>query len=109
MLMERSKGDNMSDLMSIFGISKRGMFAEQKALGVTSHNIANANTQGYSRQRVQRETTKPFYTPSMNSAIGPGQMGTGVEITTIDRVRDKFLDFQVRREKIGRASCRERV
>ncbi|GAA0782690.1 flagellar hook-associated protein FlgK [Hathewaya limosa] len=100
----------MSDLMSIFGISKRGMFAEQKALGVTSHNIANANTEGYSRQRVQRETTKPFYTPSMNSAIGPGQMGTGVEITAIDRVRDKFLDFQVRRETstLGRFSARDK-
>lgn len=100
----------MSDLMSIFGISKRGMFAEQKALGVTSHNIANANTEGYSRQRVQRETTKPFYTPSMNSAIGPGQMGTGVEVTTIDRVRDKFLDFQVRRETstLGKFSARDK-
>lgn len=88
----------MSGLFSAFGISTRGMNAQQKALQVTSHNIANANTEGYSRQRVDLQTTKPFSMPSMNSAISAGQIGTGAEVATISRIRDNFLDYQVRKE-----------
>lgn len=100
----------MSDLFSIFNISKRGMFTQQKSIGVTSHNIANANTKGYSRQRALIETTKPFGMPSMNSSIGPGQLGTGSKIEIIERVRDEFLDFQIRKETsvFGRYESREK-
>lgn len=100
----------MSDLFSIFNISKRGMFTQQKSIGVTSHNIANANTKGYSRQRALIETTKPFGMPSMNSTIGPGQLGTGSVVKIIERVRDEFLDFQVRKESsvLGRYESREK-
>lgn len=100
----------MSDLFSIFNISKRGMFTQQKSIGVTSHNIANANTKGYSRQRALIETTKPFGMPSMNSTIGPGQLGTGSAVKIIQRVRDEFLDFQVRKESsvLGRYESREK-
>lgn len=88
----------MSGLFSTFGISTRGMNSQQKALQVTSHNIANANTEGYSRQRVDLQTTKPFCMPSMNSSISAGQIGTGAEVVTISRIRDSFLDYQVRQE-----------
>ncbi|MDF2882739.1 MAG: flgK [Clostridiaceae bacterium] len=88
----------MAGLFDTFGIAKRGLFAQQKALDVTSHNVANANTEGYSRQRVTLQTTTPYCTPSFNSAAGPGQLGTGVEVTSIDRVRDSFLDYQTRVE-----------
>ncbi|MBE6058201.1 flagellar hook-associated protein FlgK, partial [Clostridium sp.] len=60
--------------------------------------IANANTEGYSRQRVELQTTRPYCKPSMNSAAGPGQVGTGVQIVAINRVRDSFLDYQTRVE-----------
>ncbi|SHJ68640.1 flagellar hook-associated protein 1 FlgK [Hathewaya proteolytica DSM 3090] len=88
----------MSGLFATFGVSTRGMSSQQKALQVTSHNIANANTEGYSRQRAELQTTKPFSMPSMHSAISPGQLGTGSQIVTISRIRDHFLDFQVRKE-----------
>lgn len=88
----------MAGLFDTFGIAKRGLFAQQKALDVTSHNVANANTEGYSRQRVTLQTTTPYCTPSFNSAAGPGQFGTGVEVTSVDRIRDTFLDYQTRVE-----------
>lgn len=100
----------MSGLFGTFNIGKRGLFAQQRAIDVTSHNIGNANTEGYSRQRAILETTRPFGMPSMNSQIGPGQIGTGVDVATIQRVRDGFMDFQVRREKstLGQYEARDK-
>lgn len=100
----------MAGLFDTFGIAKRGLFAQQKAIDVTSHNVANANTEGYSRQRVTLQTTTPYCTPSFNSAAGPGQFGTGVEVTSVDRVRDTFLDYQTRVETgvQGRYSGRDK-
>lgn len=88
----------MSGLFSILNIGTRGMYTQQSAINVTSHNIANANTEGYSRQRAIIETTRPFGMPSLNSAAEPGQLGTGSQIEAIQRVRDNFLDYQVRVE-----------
>lgn len=100
----------MSGLFATFNVAKRGLFAQQKAIDVTTHNIANANTEGYSRQRAIMETTRPFAMPSVNNAIGPGQLGTGVEISIIQRVRDEFLDFQFRNEQsvMGTYEARDR-
>lgn len=88
----------MSGLFGTLNIGKSGLFAQQGAINVTGHNIANANTEGYSRQRVELETTRPYCKPSMNSTVGPGQIGTGVQIAAINRVRDSFLDYQTRVE-----------
>ena len=84
-------------------IAKRGLFTQQSALYVTSNNIANANTPGYSRQRVNFVETEPYPPASMNRLQIPGQMGTGVEAGSIERVRDSFLDLQYRGEnnKLG--------
>lgn len=89
----------MPGLFGTFNISKSGLFAQQKAIDVTSHNISNANTDGYSRQRAEMQTTTPYCMPSMNGTGGVGQMGTGVEISAINRIRDSFLDYQVRVQK----------
>ncbi len=88
----------MSGLFSTFNIAKRGMNVQQKSIDVTSHNIANANTVGYSRQRAKIETSRPFGGTSMGSAVQAGQLGTGAQIQAIERVRDSFLDYQVRTE-----------
>ena len=88
----------MSGLFGTFNVAKRGMFVQQKSLDVTSHNIANANTEGYSRQRAKIETTRPFGMPSINSVAEPGQLGTGAQIAAIERIRDSFLDYQIRSE-----------
>ncbi|RIW39064.1 flagellar hook-associated protein FlgK [Bacillus salacetis] len=83
--------------------AKRGMYTQQGALHTTGHNIANANTPGFTRQRVNFEQTEPYPSPSINRPQIPGQMGTGVEAGSIQRVREKFLDIQYRGEnnKLG--------
>lgn len=81
--------------MSINGILNIGRSAlqvNQAALQVTSNNIANVNTPGYSRQRIATETTTPFRTDA-------GFVGTGVVIQGISRVYDRFLAFQVKAER----------
>ncbi len=82
----------MSGIFQTFNVAKLGMLAQQNAVNVASHNIANANTEGFSRQRVNLETTQPF------TYAGIGQFGTGVEVESITRTRDNFLDAQIRLE-----------
>ena len=79
-----------------FNIARRGMSAHKAALDITAHNIANSSTEGYSRQQAVFQTTTPFNSASANKAAGAGQIGTGVQIAEIKRVRDSFLDFQLR-------------
>jgi flagellar hook-associated protein 1 FlgK len=85
---------------TFFGLNTalRGLFAQQKAINTTAHNIANANTPGYTRQQVVMETTMPFPMPSLNKPGGAGQVGTGVDVSEIARIRDLFLDSQLRNE-----------
>lgn len=78
--------------------ARRALFAQQSALQTTSQNIANANTPGYSRQRVNLQTTISYPTPGLNNAVEAGQIGTGVKAGTIQRVRNDFLDTQYRQE-----------
>ncbi|WP_110112537.1 flagellar hook-associated protein FlgK [Bacillus sp. CGMCC 1.16541] len=84
-------------------VARRGMTTQQAALYTTGHNIANANTPGYTRQRVNFVQTEPYPAPSRNRPEIPGQMGTGVEAGSIQRVREGFLDVQYRGEnqKLG--------
>lgn len=79
-------------------MAKQALFAQQSALYTTGHNISNANTKGYSRQRVNFETLSPYPTASRNRPEIPGQMGTGVKTGSVERVRDQFLDTQFRGE-----------
>lgn len=88
----------MAGLFSTLNIGTSGMSSQQKAIDVTSHNIANANTDGYTRERAVIESKTPYDMPSVNNAIGGGQVGTGAEVTAIQRVRDDFVDYQVRNE-----------
>lgn len=71
----------MSDMLST-GVS--GLLAFQKALATVSHNIANANTPGYSRQSVNLATNPAEPT-------GSGWIGNGVSSTTITRAYNGFL------------------
>lgn len=79
-------------------IARRALLAGQGALDVVSHNVANANTPGYSRQTAALETTSPYTLPSIYKSPIPGQVGTGVAIQSITRARDEFMDNQYRRE-----------
>ncbi len=99
----------MSGLFGTFNIVKRGMFAQQTALHITGHNVANANTDGYSVQRANMKTTQPFGMPSLTTSAEPGQLGTGVQIASITRSRDEFLDGQIRKEMgtLGKFAAKE--
>ncbi|WP_188454138.1 flagellar hook-associated protein FlgK [Virgibacillus oceani] len=79
-------------------MAKQALFAQQSALYTTGHNISNANTPGYTRQRVNFETLPAFPTGSRNRPEIPGQLGTGVEAGTVQRVRNQYLDYQYRTE-----------
>lgn len=73
--------------------------AQQRALEVTAHNIANVNTPGYSRQSLDLTEGDPYTVPSAMRPGGvPGQVGTGVSQQAIERFHDNFLDGQYRNE-----------
>jgi flagellar hook-associated protein 1 FlgK len=76
-------------------IGKRGVHAHQQALNVTGHNLSNATTEGYSRQRIEMSAFEPIYLPGLNRDQTPGQIGQGVIIERIERLRDQLLDQRI--------------
>lgn len=68
----------------IFSIGARAMMASQAMLDTVSHNISNANTEGYSRQQVDLSTEGGRYT-------GAGFFGRGVRVATVTRSANEFL------------------
>ncbi|WP_020409495.1 flagellar hook-associated protein FlgK [Hahella ganghwensis] len=74
---------------SLINIGLTGLKATQTALSTTGNNVTNANTDGYTRQRVDFETTPSQYT-------GAGYLGTGVNVASISRMTNEFLIAQVR-------------
>jgi flagellar hook-associated protein 1 len=81
---------------SFFGmeIGRRALSASQLALQVTGNNTANVNTPGYSRQVVRFTQTDPYGGASIIYPH-PGQLGTGVTISSVNRVRDQFIDRRI--------------
>lgn len=74
-----------------------GLIAEQAALDVTGNNIANSDTEGYSRQTAVLQTNEPITIPAISPLTGEGvQLGTGVSVATITRVHNVYLDAQYR-------------
>ena len=74
-----------------------GLEAAQAAIDTTGQNISNASTPGYSRQTVNLTERSQLTIPALSSVTGDGsQFGTGVDITSITRIRDTFLDSQYR-------------
>jgi flagellar hook-associated protein 1 len=75
----------------------RGLLANQAAIDTTGHNIDNANTPGYSRQTADMTESTPLTIPAYSNVSGGGvQVGTGVDVATINRIRNTFLDVQYR-------------
>lgn len=75
--------------MSVLSTGLSGLQAFQRALSTTGHNIANAATEGYSRQRVELVPKDPL-------RLGGSYLGTGVNVQTIRRLQDDLIDNQVR-------------
>ncbi|SDM90749.1 flagellar hook-associated protein FlgK [Bacillus sp. OK048] len=84
-------------------IGKRAILSQQTALSTTGHNIANANTKGYTRQEAVLQATRPLASPNPNNGTLPMQMGTGVEVSEFRRIRESYLDnqFQNEQQKAG--------
>ncbi|MDI6829045.1 MAG: flagellar basal body protein, partial [Armatimonadota bacterium] len=82
--------------------------AQQYALNVTGHNIANANTEGYRRQEPVFVTSNPAEGSYALGAGGIPQLGTGVVIQTIRRAQTDYLDGLIRRatDQLGMWSAR---
>jgi flagellar hook-associated protein 1 FlgK len=69
-------------------IARKALYVNQMALQVTSHNVANANTPGYSRQSA-------IVTESSAMSFNPGQLGMGAQVTQINRSVDAFTEKQL--------------
>ena len=85
----------MGSTFSGIELGKRSIMAQTDAITTAGHNISNANTEGYSRQRVQIKEFDPLYRPEMTRAERPGQIGQGVDVQSITRVRDELLDKRI--------------
>lgn len=85
--------------LSLFGTLNTallGVYTHKLAMNVVGHNIANANTDGYSRQRPVIEPTPPIPLTTLTQPSIPLMLGTGSQVKNIERVRDMFLDLQFR-------------
>jgi flagellar hook-associated protein 1 FlgK len=76
---------------SILSIARTAIAAQQTAVQVVSQNVANAETEGYSRQRAELAAATP-------QRFGFGSLGTGVQVQNVVRLRDAFLDNNYRTE-----------
>jgi flagellar hook-associated protein 1 FlgK len=86
-------------ISSFYGLqtSLRGLLAQQRMLDTAGHNIANASTQGYSRQEVNAVASPAQLIPAGGTSMGGlASLGSGVDIQSYRRVRDGFLDLQFR-------------
>ena len=87
-------------------VALRGLIAQQRALDVTTHNIANASTEGYTRQEAVLEAADPISNVSVWGMLFPGQLGQGVTVDSYRRIRDVFNDVAAARRELrpGRRS-----
>ena len=81
-----------------------GLLASNAAMNTTSNNIANVNTEGYSRQKVNQQAAN-----ALRVFQTYGCAGAGVETLSIERVRDEFYDtrFWNNNAKVGEYSMKQ--
>ena len=85
----------MGSTFSGIELGKRSIMAHTDAITTAGHNISNANTEGYSRQRVQLKEFDPLYKPDLERAERAGMIGQGMDSQSINRVRDELLDQRI--------------
>ncbi|MES9883213.1 MAG: flagellar hook-associated protein FlgK [Sedimenticola sp.] len=76
-------------MATLLGIASSGLQAYQRAINTVGHNVSNANTEGYSRQRVDFEVRAPSFS-------GNGWLGNGVDAAAVQRYYDDFIAAQIR-------------
>ncbi len=91
----------MSRVWSMMDVGKRAMMNSQTGLQTVSHNIANKDTEGYSRQRIEQKAKEP---------IGHGNLriGTGANVTSVTRTNNPFIEKQLEQERgqLGEANAK---
>lgn len=85
----------MGSTFSGIELGKRSIMAHTDAISTAGHNISNANTEGYSRQRVQLKEFDPLYRPELERPERAGMIGQGIDVQSINRVRDEMLDQRI--------------
>ena len=85
----------MANSFAAIEIGKRSLMAHSTQINTAGHNITNADTEGYSRQRVQIKTFDPLYRPDLTREERPGQVGQGSSVESINRLRDELLDQRI--------------
>jgi flagellar hook-associated protein 1 len=93
-----------TNIFNVLNTAQEGLRSQLLAMEVTGHNIANVQTEGYSRQEVSFETTIPRFTEA-------GRIGTGVRVGGIERGHDEFLQLQIlgESEELGRSRVKKEV
>ena len=83
---------------SFFGlnIALSGLYTAQRNLDTVGHNISNTTTPGYSRQQSIQNASKPIAVYD-----GTGMIGTGSEVSGVNRIRDEYLDFKYWSENVA--------
>ncbi len=85
----------MQSTFSGIELGKRSLLAQNRGLQTIGHNLSNASVDGYSRQRVELQPTDPLYRPQLNRAETPGQIGQGVDIARVERIKDMLLEGRI--------------
>ena len=95
----------MPSTFSGLSIATSGLAAARRAVEVAGHNVANANTEGYTRQRVQLSALNGG---GIGIHSGPSYQGMGVEVLTTERVLDQFLVNRANAEQATLGAFTER-
>ncbi len=82
-----------------------GLEAAQAAIDTTGQNISNANTPGYTRQVVNTSEAGSLGIPQLSQQGAQADLGTGVDVTSISRIRDQFLDVQYRAQNTATSNA----
>jgi flagellar hook-associated protein 1 len=90
----------MGGIGMVLDIATTALSAQQQSINVTAHNIANVNTEGYSRQTPDLEAKQPV---STNGLI----MGRGVNVDQVTQAGDRFIESRLMQEKSSLSSSSE--
>ena len=92
----------MSSLFGSMSIATGALLADQAAIGVTSNNVSNMNTPGYSRQRANLVEDDSYRNGSL-------MIGTGVDLESITSIRDNVLELRLQNEMQQQGSLQSQV
>ncbi|MCB9024958.1 MAG: flagellar hook-associated protein FlgK [Bdellovibrionaceae bacterium] len=92
----------MSRIWSMMDIGRRTMMNSQTALQTVSHNIANKETEGFSRQRVEQQTNVP-------TGMGKLRMGNGARAVKVTRTNNPYLEKQIQKESVNLGGSQTRA